>query len=80
MENSYHDNDKTAETDDQIVTLDVIWQFVNKEYEVEKILGKGSFGFVVKAKHRKTGAVRAIKHIKNVFSTLYEARKLVREI
>ena len=79
MDNFEHDNEKTAESEN-VVRLDLIWQFVNKEYEIEKILGKGSFGFVIKAKHRKTGAVRAIKHIRNVFETLYEARKLVREI
>jgi len=46
MDNFEHDNEKTAESEN-VVRLDLIWQFVNKEYEIEKILGKGSFGFVI---------------------------------
>ncbi|MFN9903320.1 MAG: protein kinase domain-containing protein [bacterium] len=44
------------------------------------IMGKGSFGTVVKAYHRITGQIVAIKHISNPFENIYSAKKVLREI
>lgn len=43
-------------------------------------LGKGSFGTVIKAKHRETGQKVAIKLMKDVNKSSYSLRKLLREI
>jgi serine/threonine protein kinase len=53
---------------------------VQQEYELQSILGIGSFGTVVKAKHRSSGIVIAIKHISNAFKNSYTSRKVLREI
>ena len=47
---------------------------------MEDKLGEGSYGYVIKAKHRKTGSMRAIKYIGDVFYNSYEAQKVSREI
>lgn len=43
----------------------LIGEVLNRRYEVEAILGKGTFGRVVRAKDRETGELVAIKLIKN---------------
>ena len=43
-------------------------------------MGQGSFGYVVKAKHRTTVKVYAIKMIKDIFHNSYEAKKIAREM
>jgi serine/threonine protein kinase len=53
---------------------------VQQDYELESILGSGSFGTVTKAKHRISGKVVAIKHIPNAFRNSYTSRKVLREI
>lgn len=45
--------------------LPPVWSHVKaRKYEPMTILGRGSFGTVVKAKNQTTGQVVAIKHIK----------------
>ena len=39
---------------------------IDPEYSFVKELGKGTFGRVIAARHRKTGEGRAIKQITNV--------------
>lgn len=46
--------------------LSQIWNPVAKKYKIQKILGTGSFGTVVKAKDRLSGKKYAIKLIKDV--------------
>ena len=57
-----------------------IWNPVLQEYNIIEMLGQGSFGQVVKAKHRVSQEIVAIKYIHNCFSNQYESRKLLREI
>jgi mitogen-activated protein kinase 1/3 len=44
------------------------------------ILGKGTFGTVVKAINRETGKMVAIKHIEGLSKNSYAARKALREV
>lgn len=62
------------------MALDSVWKYVHGDYELLEKLGQGSYGLVLKAKHRDTGKVCAIKHIKNVFYNAYEAIKILREV
>lgn len=50
-----------------------VWKYVDEDYEVIETLGQGSYGLVVKCKHKSTGQMRAIKMIKNVFWDQYSA-------
>jgi serine/threonine protein kinase len=50
------------------------------DYKMVKILGKGTFGTVVKAVNRKTKAVVAIKYINGISKNSYSARKVLREV
>ena len=43
------------------------WKLIEEEYEVLKIMGKGSQGQVAKAKHRESGQIFAIKWITGAF-------------
>ena len=69
---------RSSESDE--IKLDDAWKFLETEYELQDILGQGTYGQVIKAKHRETGKVCAIKHIKDVFYNIYEAKKVLREI
>ena len=44
------------------------------------LVGKGTFGQVVEAKHRATGKIVAIKMIEKIFEDEYEAIKVIREV
>lgn len=50
------------------------------EYEFIKLIGMGSYGEVVQAKHRATGQIVAIKLIEDLFKNSYDSKKIVREI
>ena len=63
-----------------MVTLSAIWRNALKEYEFIKLIGVGSYGEVIQAKHRKTGKEVAIKLINNIFKNEYDSKKIVREI
>lgn len=69
---------KTDVDDSQ--SLDQAWLYVNGQYELIEKIGEGSYGQVMKAKHAQTGQLHAIKHIKEVFYSSYEAKKVCREI
>ena len=51
----------------QLEDLDPLWQTLNDQYEIQQHLGAGSFGQVLKAVHRLTGQVVAIKLMKKIF-------------
>ena len=56
------------------------WKFVEADYELLEQIGSGSYGEVIKARHRKSGKVCAIKYIKDIFYNANEAKKVFREI
>jgi len=49
-------------------------------YKVKKIIGKGSYGYVAKAVRKNDNSYVAIKKIVNLFQTLPETRRILREI
>jgi mitogen-activated protein kinase 1/3 len=49
-------------------------------YQVEEIIGKGSYGVVCSAIDRQTGERVAIKKINNVFAHVADATRILREI
>jgi mitogen-activated protein kinase 1/3 len=49
-------------------------------YQVEEIIGKGSYGVVCSAIDRQTGEKVAIKKINNVFAHVADATRILREI
>ena len=57
-----------------------IWSDIEVTYTVLKVIGVGSFGQVVKAEHKKTKKVVAIKLIEDLFSSTYTFKKVIREI
>jgi serine/threonine protein kinase len=56
------------------------WQYITREFEILEASGRGSYGTVVRGKHRVSGQIFAIKHIKNVFSSPYYCKTILREI
>ena len=55
------------------------WE-IGEDYEITKIIGKGSYGDVAEAIHKKTGRKVAIKRIYRVFEDLVDCKRIVREI
>lgn len=56
------------------------WQYVSAHYDIVETIGEGSYGKVVKAMHKETGELRAIKYIEEALFNAYEAKKVCREI
>lgn len=44
------------------------------------LVGRGTFGQVVEAKHRASGKIVAIKLIEKIFEDEYESMKVIREV
>jgi serine/threonine protein kinase len=63
-----------------MVSLSPIWKNALNEYEFIKLIGVGSYGEVVHAKHRASGKEVAIKLINNLFKNSYDSKKIVREV
>lgn len=62
------------------LNLDKLWMAMEQDYEFVKVLGKGSFGEVIKAKHRVNQNVVAIKLLKDLFKDDYASKKVLSEI
>ena len=60
--------------------LDKTWTALKQDYKLTEIMGNGSFGQVVKATHRETKNVFAIKRICFDPSKETHLRKIIREI
>lgn len=63
-----------------MLLLSKVWDYIEKEYELESVIGKGSYGQVVQGRNRHNGQIVAIKLIKDVFSSEYDIMKVIREI
>ena len=50
------------------------------KYKLDKLIGKGSFGEVMKAKCRLTKNIVAIKLISDGYKSNYDFKKVMREI
>ena len=73
-------NGSSSKDKKPMVILSEAWGLLTGDYKLMSIIGSGSFGQVVKAKHRKSGKTVAIKLIDNIFSNLYDSIKVVREV
>ena len=70
----------SSEQKDSTNKLNQIWAYVKKEYKIIKLIGKGSYGEVMKVKSRSDKKTYAIKRIKDVFSCKYSAKQVLREV
>ena len=61
-------------------TLDSSWKQVKNNYKLTQVIGIGSHGTVVKAKHRTTNEVVAIKRVDCNFKNLDYMKYILREI
>ena len=48
---------------------------VMQQYRIERVIGDGSFGSVVSARHLPTNTLVAIKHLKRTFASFDEAMR-----
>lgn len=55
------------------MSLSSKWKQCQDKYKLTSLIGSGSFGQVVQAKHRASGTKVAIKLIENVFDDEYDA-------
>lgn len=55
------------------------WDLKGK-YKIEKEIGAGSYGSVVRARHAVTGQVVAVKRVTNLFDDLVDGKRTLREL
>ena len=60
--------------------LDSNWKLLKKDFKLTGVLGRGVEGLVVKAVHRESKTVCAIKRISCSFNKMNHMRYLLREI
>ena len=60
--------------------LNPYWRDITSDYKIIKLIGQGTFGQVVKAKHRATGEYVAIKLISDCFYNSTITRQILREV
>lgn len=53
---------------------------IYKTYEILALLGKGTYGQVYKAKHKKTHEIFAIKKICDAYQNITDAKRTYREL
>jgi mitogen-activated protein kinase 1/3 len=53
---------------------------VGTEYEIEKIIGIGSYGSVCRAIQKSTSKKVAIKRMQNIFEDEIDCKRILREI
>lgn len=56
------------------------WGVVLTDYSIKKVLGTGSYGYVVEAQHKQTGKTVAIKRVTSLFEDLIDTKRILREI
>ena len=64
----------------QSYSLHFNWNFLSKEFTFMSVLGTGTFGQVVRAKHNATNLDVAIKFINTDFDQINQCRNVLREI
>ena len=64
----------------QKLDLSSAWDIASAYYNLEEIVGEGSYGQVIKGKCKKTSREVAIKFIQNVCESDYDCVKVIREI
>ena len=74
MENNSTNQDLASKN-----SLPKIWKTTKKDYKLLKIIGKGSFGTVIKAEKIDTGELVAIKLVENLWNSVH-VRAVLREI
>lgn len=63
------------------IKLPLQWSAIDpQEYELQELIGEGTFGSVVKATHKPTGTDVAIKLLKYSKDNKYQLRKIVSEL
>lgn len=62
------------------IALRPCWETVANDYELLKLVGIGSYGEVVRARHRASGRLVAIKLLTGIYKSFYECKKVLREI
>ena len=60
--------------------LDPSWKAVNKDFKLISVLGEGAYGQVIKAFHRQSKRIVAIKNVSCSFEDLVHMRYVLREI
>tara|TARA_B110000285_G_C14913556_1_gene509127 strand:- start:638 stop:850 length:213 start_codon:yes stop_codon:yes gene_type:complete len=63
-----------------MLKLDSRWKTVSVDYKILEVLGQGSGGLVVKAMHRESKKLVAVKRIDFDIEKLNEIKYLLREI
>eukprot|EP00954_Amorphochlora_amoebiformis_P016078 1261701-Amorphochlora_amoeboformis.AAC.1 len=53
---------------------------LDNRYRLQKPLGHGAYGVLCSAEDTKTGEFVAIKKLRNIFDSVSEARRVVREV
>lgn len=56
------------------------WKIILPEYNIIKVLGTGSYGYVVEAHHKMSGKTVAIKRVTCLFEDLIDTKRILREI
>jgi len=57
-----------------------LWQTIKPDYKFLDVLGQGTFGMVMHAKHRKTSTDVAIKLVQTKFNSQVECKNVMREL
>ena len=74
------DDSPESKDKDPLGLLPSLRYAIEQQYELIEMIGNGSYGFVSKAKCKKTNEIVAIKIMKNETKLEYEIIKLLREL
>ena len=60
--------------------LPKVWKQLKNDYKLKEVIGVGGYGQVVRAVHKQSKRVVAIKFMDKIFENDYRAKQLIREI